>query len=65
MKRLALCLLLTAFASQLHATAQAPDHLKIGDQTYAIHTNPLASVIASNPERLPQSEVQSTGLWRG
>lgn len=65
MKRVVLFLLLVGIAGPLAATAQAPDLLKIDGKTYPIHTNPLAPVLAANPERLPEPEIISTGLWRG
>ncbi len=65
MKHLAFFLLSLAVAVPLGATAQAPDVLKIDGKTYDIQTNPLAPFLAANPGRLPEPEVQSTGLWRG
>ena len=65
MKRLLLFLLSLAVTGSLYATAQIPDVLTMDGKTYSIFTNPLTPVLAANPERLPQPEVTSTGLWRG
>ena len=64
-RKAGLLLLLLAVAGSAGATAQAPDILKIGDQTYSIYTNPLQPFLEANPKLLPESEVTSSGLWRG
>jgi hypothetical protein len=47
------------------ATAQQGDKLRIDGKTYVIFTNPLEPYLEKNPDKLPKSEVVSTGLWRG
>ncbi len=49
----------------LFATAQQGDKLLIDGKEYAIFTNPLEPYLQENPEKLPKSDVVSTGLWRG
>lgn len=65
MKRLVLLLLTLAVAGPLGATAQAPDELKIGDRTHALHSNPLRPIAETVMKRLPPSQVVSSDLWRG
>lgn len=47
------------------ATAQEGDILFLNGKKYFIYTNPLEPFLRANPERLPKSDVVSTGLWRG
>lgn len=44
---------------------QAPDEIRVGDQTYFIATEPLASFLEQHPDALPSSEVVSSYNWRG
>jgi hypothetical protein len=65
MKWMALLLLSLAVTLPAGATAQAPDVIKLNGESYLLYSNPLESVLAAEPDRLPKAEVISTGLWRG
>ena len=47
------------------ATAQESDYLLYEGEKHALYTNPLDSYFEQYPEKKPESEVMSTGLWRG
>lgn len=61
---LVLVLLFTAVSSSF-ATAQAGDILIFQGERYRIFTNPMEVYFAEHPEKRPQSNLQSSGLWRG
>ena len=52
-------------ASPARATAQAGDLLRIDGKEYEIFSNPLEPFLVLNPDKRPNSEIVSTGLWRG
>lgn len=58
-----ICLLLTS--SSALATAQQGDVLILDGKELWTQTNPLEPFLRSNPDKRPQSNVTSTGLWRG
>jgi len=47
------------------ATAQSGDILIVDGERHSIHTNPLEPLLKANPDMRPQSDIISSGLWRG
>jgi len=57
-----LCLIASSSA---WATAQEPDVLLLDGKEEALQTNPLSGYLAKHPNSLPESDVTSSGNWRG
>lgn len=47
------------------ATEQIPDLIVIDGRQYSLYVNPLEAYFSRHPEKRPQSNVRSTGNWRG
>jgi len=52
-------------ATNLLATAQAPDKIIFNGKEYRLHSNPLEEYFQKFPEKKPKSGIMSSGLWRG
>ena len=63
----ALCTLILFFCFNLtvFGTAQTPDKLIYNGKKYSLHSNPMESYFKKFPNKRPESEIMSTGLWRG
>lgn len=51
--------------SSLFATAQKPDKIIFEGKEYILHSNPMEQYFEQFPDKRPESEILSTGLWRG
>jgi hypothetical protein len=58
-------MLLAGCSIVLFATAQRGDNLRLDGKNYEIFTDPLEPYLEKNRDKLPKSNVTSTGLWRG
>lgn len=65
MKVILTVLLMVLLKLTTFATAQYPDKIVYKGKTYNMHSNPLESYFARNPEKRPRGGNSSTALWRG
>lgn len=60
-----LLLVLAIAAFRLEATAQSPEILLYEGESYELTMLPLSEYLAAHRGGIPQSDVTSSGLWRG
>ena len=65
MVRVVLFFALVLIHCNVFATAQAPDWLIYKGKKYALHVNPLEELFLKNEDLLPETNVISSGNWRG
>lgn len=65
MRALSTLILLICFNLTVFGTAQAPDKIIYNGKEYSLHSNPMESYFEKFPDKRPECEVMSTGLWRG
>jgi hypothetical protein len=63
--RIAILLITLLVAKAAFATAQIGDVLTLDGKQYSIQTNPLEPFLTANPDKLPKSNITSSGNWRG
>src|SRR5256885_10172569 len=63
--RLGVCSIVVLNAVFVFATGQRGDILFLDGKKHFIFTNPLSPFLDKNPEKLPESKIVSTSLWRG
>jgi len=56
---------LLLLASAALATARRADILMVNGERFSLQANPPEPLLESKPELRPESDIVSTGLWRG
>jgi len=65
MKKILFLFIGIVLSINLFGTAQYPDKIIYNGKEYKLHTNPLETFFAKNPDLKPKTEVMSSALWRG
>ena len=65
MRRIIIFLVPILFSVNVFATAQAPDYLMYKGERLRLHVNPLEVLFIEKKELRPETEIISSGNWRG
>jgi hypothetical protein len=64
-RRIIVFLVSVLFSANIFATAQAPDYLMYKGEKLRLHVNPLEVLFLEKEELRPETEIISSGNWRG